>query len=191
MRWREDVYAWRVGGSWVACRRCLLVRFFTGDDNDIDDDDDDDDDNVCVCVYVLWFYFDFFCFSLCFLLCNCVDLLSFSVVVIVTVVSCFVFGSVVFVLCRERREWKRLYLSLVVPKDCCDIFQWCRLLMAITITCDVNQQLSLRSEERECVFDLRGGVINKVAVTDKIGIRFCGRLLLSVCWSQHVRLCPR
>lgn len=36
----------------MACRRCLLVRFFTGDDNDIADDDDDDD-NVCVCVYVL------------------------------------------------------------------------------------------------------------------------------------------
>ncbi len=37
----------------MACRRCLLVRFFTGDDNDIAAADDDDDDNVCVCVYVL------------------------------------------------------------------------------------------------------------------------------------------
>jgi hypothetical protein len=37
----------------MACRRCLLVRFFTGDDNDIADDDDDDDDDVCACVYVL------------------------------------------------------------------------------------------------------------------------------------------
>jgi hypothetical protein len=36
----------------VACRRCLLVRFFTGDDNDIAAAADDDD-NFCVCVYVL------------------------------------------------------------------------------------------------------------------------------------------
>jgi hypothetical protein len=72
----------------VACRRCLLVRFFTGDDNDIADDDDDGD-NVCVCVFMSCdFILIFFCFSLCFLLCNCVDLLSFSVV---TVVYCFVF----------------------------------------------------------------------------------------------------
>ncbi len=36
----------------MACRRCLLVRFFTGDDNDIAAAADDDD-NFCVCVYVL------------------------------------------------------------------------------------------------------------------------------------------
>jgi len=35
----------------VACRRCLLVRFFTGDDNAIAAADDDDD-NVCVCVFM-------------------------------------------------------------------------------------------------------------------------------------------
>jgi hypothetical protein len=82
---------------------------------------------------------------------------------------------------------------LVAPKDCCNIFQWCRLLMACCCYSRlmwINSFL-LRSEERECMFDLRGGGINKVAVTDKISIRFCGRVLLSVCWSQHVRLCPR